>query len=214
MTARGPSTAWPTRVGGMGWKASSDAIENSPEDHDKGANIKRKIVKTVSPRELDALVAVAKQPYRAMMLLQYAIGLRPGEVCKLRTCEMDLPAGELRTPEDGKTGQRDCYFDVNGRAADALQEWEAMRGPGPYYFGGPGAVKLNTYAVTLRRYCERAGIRHVKPYALRHTYATEMLRGGAHAPDIAAAIGNEVFTTMRHYLHADPDELLDMNRGR
>lgn len=180
----------------------------------KGTNIKRKVAKTVKPHEFDALLAVAKYPYRAMMLLQYAVGMRPGEVCKLRTVDMDLPAGEARTPEDGKTGQRDCYFDVNGRAAEALREWETMRGPGPYYFGGPSAVKINTYTRTVGRYSERAGTRHVKPYAFRHTYATEVLRAGAHAPDIAAALGNAVFTTMRYYLHGDPDELLEMNAGR
>lgn len=200
-----------------GWEKRPDGwwkpIDGVMVKH-KGKNIKRKIAKTIMPREFDALLGVAKYPYRAMMALQYAVGLRPGEVCKLRTADVNLPAGELRTPEDGKTGQRDCYFDVNGRAAEALREWEALRGSGRYYFGGPSAVRVNTYAVTLRRYCERAGIRHIKPYALRHTYATEMLRGGAKAPDIASAIGNEVFTTMRYYLHGDPDELLDMNKGR
>ena len=199
---------WEKRADGW-WKPSADGMVKH-----KGTNLKRKIAKTVTPREFDALLEVAKYPYRAMMLLQYATGMRPGEVCKLRTADMDLPAGELRTPEDGKTGQRDCYFDVSGRAAEALREWEEMRGHGPYYFGGGAAVKLNTYSTTLARYCVYAGTRHVKPYALRHTYATAVMRAGAMGPDIAAAIGNEVLTTMRYYLHPDPDKLRDMNAGR
>ena len=199
---------WEKRDDGW-WKPQDGAMVKHKETH-----IKRKIAKTVTPREFDALLEVAKYPYRAMMLLQYAVGMRPDEVCKLRAVDMDLPAGRVRTSEDGKTGQRDCYFDVTGRAAGALQTWEEQRGRGPYYFGGARRVKSNTYTQTLGRYCERAGTRHVKPYALRHTYATEMLRRGEYGPNIAAAMGNEYATLVRYYLHTDPDKLLEMNADR
>ena len=180
----------------------------------KETHIKRKLAKTMTPREFDALLSVAKYPYRAMMLLQYAVGMRPDEVCKLRTVDVDLIEGTARTPEDGKTGQRDCYFDVTGRAAGSLREWEEMRGPGPYYFGGAGRVKSNTYTRTLSRYCERAGTRHIKPYTIRHTYATEIFRLGLKGPDVAMALGNDVLTTMRYYLHPDQGEMVNINAGR
>jgi integrase len=150
-----------------------------------------------------------------MLLVQWAIGLRPGEVCKMRLADLRVDAGEVTTPLDGKTGERRLYFDPSGPCAVALSAWIRKRPAGPYLFGGEKPVSVNTYYVTVKRYCTRAGVRRFRPYALRHTYATELLHEKQALSDISVALGHRsVATTAAFYLHSDPDMLLRLNKGR
>lgn len=90
-----------------------------------------------------------------------------------------------------------------------------MRPDGPFLFGGVKAIRVNTYHVTITRYCEKLGIPPFKPYALRHTYATDLMHKGEAIADISAALGHSsVLTTAKYYLHADPDTMRRMNAGR
>ena len=163
----------------------------------------------------EAVLATIIEPYHTMMLLQWAVGLRPGEVCKLRTADVDLATGDLITPRDGKTGERHLCFDVEGRAAEALREWVKDRPQGPYVFGGEVPIRVNTYNVTVHRACRRAGVPEFRPYALRHTYATELIREHQPISDVSAALGHSsVLTTAKYYLHADPEMIRRLNKGR
>ena len=172
-------------------------------------------VHVVRHDHFEAVLAAIKEPYHTMMLLQWAVGLRPGEVCKLRTANVDLDTGDLITPRDGKTGERHLCFDTEGRAAEALQKWMTTRPDGPYVFGGEKPIRVNTYNVSVHRACARAGVPEFRPYALRHTYATELIREHQPISDVSAALGHtSVLTTAKYYLHADPEMIRQLNKGR
>ena len=176
---------------------------------------RRAVVQTVRRDHFDAVHATIIEPYRTMMVLQWAVGLRPGEACKLRTANLNLDTGDLITPRDGKTGERHLCFDVEGRAADELREWMKIRPQGPYVFGGEIPIRVNTYSVSVHRACERAGVPKFRPYALRHTYATELIREHYPISDVSAALGHSsVLTTARYYLHPDPEAIRKLNAGR
>jgi integrase/recombinase XerC len=181
----------------------------------KRARPRKAVPQTVRRDHYELLLAEIKDPYRTMMMLQYAVGLRPGEACRMRLADLSLDTGDLVTPRDGKTGERRLYFDPQGPAAVALRDWLDVRPPGPFLFGGSKAVRVNTYSVTVSRCCERLGIPHIKPYALRHTYACEMMDGGKPIASISEALGHtSVLTTARYYLHPNPDMMRKMNAGR
>jgi integrase/recombinase XerD len=208
MEKHGQDGRWPTRIG----QGAGDA--GAPEVDDGGDGEERRL-DVISPDNLDRLLDEAKQPYRAMVRLQYALGMRPGEVCKMRRRDVRLAAGIVVTPEDGKTGARTLYIDENGLAANELRQWFEMRAPGPYLFGGEQPIRVDTYATTISRYCVRAGIPHVKPYVFRHSYATQMMNGGKTIADIAFALGHaSPATTARYYLHPDPEIIRRLNKGR
>lgn len=172
---------------------------------------KRKIIRPLPRRDFDALLAVAREPWRSMMVVQHAFGLRPGEVCKLRTADVDLEAGTLITPRDGKTGERMVPLDRQGAGARALEPW---LGDGEYVFGDT-AVSVNSYHHAMRRYCTAAGLSPLKPYVLRHTYACELMDSGVPIATIAELLGHStVTTTARYYLHANTDVLRRVNMGR
>jgi integrase len=173
------------------------------------------VPQTVPRDDFEAVVARIKEPYRAMMVLQRALGMRPGEVCRLRFGDVRLDTGELVTPRDGKTGERRLYFDANGRCAHALRDWIAIRPGGPFMFGDGQPIRVNTYHVAITRWCERLGVAAFKPYALRHTYACEMMDSGQPIASISAALGHKnVLTTCAFYLHPNPDIMRRMNAGR
>ena len=176
---------------------------------------RKAVVQTVRPDHFDAVLKEIKEPYRTMMILQWAVGLRPGEACKMRLADVDLDTGDLITPRDGKTGERHLCFDTEGRCAEALREWAEARPQGRYLFGGDKPIRVNTYNVTVHRACERAGVPGFRPYALRHTYATELIREHQPITDVSAALGHSsVLTTARYYLHADPEMIRQLNKGR
>ena len=173
------------------------------------------VPQTVRRDHFDAVVAAIREPYHTMMMLQWAVGLRPGEACRMRLTDLDLETGDLTTPRDGKTGERRLAFDTEGLCAETLRAWMEKRPPGPFLFGGEKPIRVNTYNVTLGRCCERLGIPRFKPYALRHTYATDLMHQREAIADIAAALGHKnVLTTAHYYLHADPATMRRMNAGR
>lgn len=173
------------------------------------------VVQTVRRDHMEAVLKRIKEPYRTMMIVQWAVGLRPGEACKMRYADLDMHHGELVTPRDGKTGERRLCFDLNGRCADALSAWLGVRPDGEYLFGGEKPIRVNTYNVSVHRACERAGVPEFRPYALRHTYATELIHEQQAISDVSAALGHKsVLTTAKYYLHADPDMIRRLNQGR
>lgn len=176
---------------------------------------RKAVVQVVRPEHFERVLAASKEPYRTMMLLQWAVGLRPGEACKMRLCDINADTGDLITPRDGKTGERHLGFDTNGRFAEALQSWVDVRPGGPYLFGGQNPIRVNTYNIYVKRACERVGVPEFRPYALRHTYATELIRANQPISDVSAALGHQsVLTTARYYLHADPEMIRRLNKGR
>ena len=187
--------------------------------HDVAAEPRKKqrkaAVQVVRPEHLERVLSTIREPYRTMMLLQWAVGLRPGEACKMRLADMNIDTGDLITPRDGKTGERHLGFDTGGRFSESLAAWMAVRPDGPYLFGGERPIRVNTYNVTVHRACERADVPSFRPYALRHTYATELIRSNQPISDVSAALGHSsVLTTARYYLHADPEMIRRLNKGR
>jgi len=186
-----------------------------PSTPKRRAKKRRAVPQTVRRDVFDAVVAAIIEPYRTMMMLQWAVGLRPGEACRMRLRDLCMENGELITPRDGKTGERRVAFDTKGPTAGALREWIAIRPAGLYLFGGEKPIRVNTYHVTLARCCDRLGLPRFKPYALRHTWATDLMHQGAAIADISAALGHtSVLTTAQYYLHADADTIRRMNTGR
>jgi integrase len=179
------------------------------------ARSRKAVVQTVRPDHFDAVLATIKEPYHTMMLLQWAVGLRPGEACKMRLRDIDLETGDLITPRDGKTGERRLCFYVEGRCAEALRAWVELRPKGPYFFGGKQPIRVNTYNISVHRACARVGVPLFRPYALRHTYATDLIHEQQAISDISAALGHSsVLTTAKYYLHADPEMIRRLNKGR
>ncbi|HUA94321.1 MAG TPA: tyrosine-type recombinase/integrase, partial [Acidimicrobiales bacterium] len=118
----------------------------------------------------------------AVLELLYAAGLRVAELCGLDRSGVDLRG---RTVTVLGKGDRERRLPVHDRCADALARWlsdgrAALVRPG----SPPEAVFLNQRGNRLgprdvRRILDRRSPVPTHPHALRHSFATHLLDGGA-----------------------------------
>lgn len=151
----------------------------------------------------DRRTLVGKRDY-AILLLLARLGLRQCEVCALTLDDFDWRRGVLTVHGKGKKrGELPIPQDV-GRALSAYllrRPRVAMRGiflrvRAPYR-------ALRVLAQPVFAASQRAGIAPVSPHRLRHTAATEMLRGGASLSQIGQVLRHASTQTTAIYAKVD-----------
>ena len=148
---------------------------------------------------------------RAMLLLSARLGLRPGEVLKLRLQDLDWTAGSiliragktsrervLPLPEDAGAALASYLHEarpVSTERAVFLSRWP----PHPPIRGNGFMAKL------VNRLLRQAGIGAPcsGAYVLRHTLATTMVRNGASFKEVADILGHGSLTTTGIYAKLD-----------
>lgn len=157
---------------------------------------------------------------RAIFELFYATGLRVGELVSLDWSAIDLDARMLRV--FGKGG-KERMVPFGRPAAEALRVWlERSTEIRPPQAGADEPVFLNYRggrlgARSVRRLLdqrvEKAALAvGVHPHALRHTFATHLLEGGADLRAIQELLGHSSLSTTQRYTHLDIDRLLSVYR--
>ncbi len=115
----------------------------------------------------------------AVLELLYAAGLRVSELCGLDRGDVDLRARTVTVLGKGSKQRR---LPIHEEAAEALRGWlehgrAAMAGPPEAVFVNQRGARLGPRDV--RRILDRRAASPTHPHALRHTYATHLLDGGA-----------------------------------
>lgn len=141
-------------------------------------------------------------------------GLRREEVSGLKLSDLDLVKKELLV--FGK-GSKERIARVPTSTASRLEKWLALRG----YEEGPlfvrvhrsGVVNTNLHGVSgqavydiLRKRCEDLEYASIHPHALRHFYATNLLRNGIDIKTVMEMLGHESITTTQNYIDKDEAE--------
>lgn len=152
---------------------------------------------------------------RALFELLYASGLRVSEAVGLNCQDLDLSAGWVRVL--GK-GQKERMVPFGSAAALALRAYVddptlgGLSGWGPKtplfrnYRGG--RLSGRSVARALAKHLLRlAAARQVSPHALRHTFATHLLAGGADLRTIQELLGHARLATTQKYTQVDLDAL-------
>jgi integrase/recombinase XerD len=187
-----------------------------------GPKLSRKLPATLSEDEIARLMGAANggDPRslrdRALLELFYSSGLRVSELAALTLQQVDLEHGFLRV--FGK-GSKERVVPVGARAREAVAVYVSS--------GRPHLVKSRTGSVLflnnqgralsrmglwliVKKYAERAGItKKVKPHALRHSFATHLLTGGADLRAIQEMLGHASISTTQIYTAVEPARLVD-----
>jgi site-specific recombinase XerD len=149
----------------------------------------------------------------AVLELLYAAGLRVAELCRLDRDDIDL-AG--RTVSVTGKGDKERRVPIHARCQVVLREWlehgraEVATGSSP------------RQAVFLNRRGHRLGPRDVRrildarspvpthPHALRHSFATHLLDGGADLRVVQELLGHSSLQTTQIYTHVSKERLVSV----
>jgi site-specific recombinase XerD len=147
----------------------------------------------------------------AVLELLYGSGLRVSECCGLNLTDVDL--GEAMVTVWGK-GKKQRKVPMSAASVEAVRTY-LLRGRAS--FEGPGtpadAMFLNQRGRRLgprdvQRILDRRAPVPTHPHALRHTYATHLLDGGADLRVVQELLGHESLQTTQVYTHVSKERLL------
>lgn len=193
------------------WLDMEELIKRNPMRRIKSLKIDRMAARRpLEPEEMERL-RDSCQTYKERALVEFmaSSGCRLSEVIGIRIDQVDWKRRSVKVLGKGHK-ERVVYFSV--RACLMLQEYISRRKGGqtlfassrtPYAPMSPRAVEK-----ALQRIGERAGIaRRVHPHILRHTFATEALRGGMDLTIIQRLLGHTDPKTTLIYAELQPEAI-------
>jgi len=149
----------------------------------------------------------------ALFTLLYGCGLRISEALSLSVGEAPLPGHDAALRIRGKGG-KERVVPVLPVVREAIAAWIAHRGaaePDEALFLGARGKRLDPAVAqkVLRDYRRLAGLpEHATPHALRHSFATHLLAGGADLRAIQELLGHASLSTTQRYTSVDSEGLL------
>jgi integrase/recombinase XerC len=164
------------------------------------------------PVEADSPTAIRDA---SLLELLYGSGLRVAEACQLQHGDIDLTAHTVDVLGKGSKMRR---VPLSAPAVESLWRW-VRTGRSDFVeviTGGvdeaPQAVFLNTRGRQLstrdaRRILDRRSSVPTHPHALRHTYATHLLDGGADLRSVQELLGHADLGTTQLYTHVSKERL-------
>lgn len=142
---------------------------------------------------------------RAMLELMYAAGLRVSELVGLKRTDINLDAGLVSC--HGK-GSKERRVPIGKSATHWLQRYVGVRArsdkthsPNLFINSLGAPLSRNVAWAMIKRYASRAGLEHVSPHTLRHSFATHLLQRGADSRSVQALLGHSDISTTQIYTH-------------
>jgi len=179
------------------------------------------------PQEVAALLAAPDADTtlgcrdRAILELFYATGIRRSELVAIKLPDIDMEERQIRVVGKGNK-QREVLF--GEPAAQALQEYLQRVRPqllrnrsdgkqeGICFLSKSGRPLDASYIYKLvHKYILRAGVSSgISPHALRHSFATHMLDGGADLRTIQELLGHVSLRSTEVYTHVTTKRMKDV----
>ena len=146
----------------------------------------------------------------AVLELLYGSGLRVAELCALRPEDLDAAHRIVRVWGKGSKQRR---VPMSVPAADAVERWMGWGRDRLRTAASPlDAVFVNRRGRRLtprdvRRIVDRRAASPTHPHALRHTFATHLLDGGADLRAVQELLGHADLATTQLYTHVSKERL-------
>ena len=176
---------------------------------------KAKIHAVWSPEEQRAVMrAIRNDPHRLEILLGLLCGLRRGEICGLKWADVDLGEGILHIRSqrqrlnDGRLVDVPPKSDAGRRDIPIPRELRPILAARAAIGGYVTTLTPEGLRIALERAERRAGVKHIGLHGLRHTMATNAVRGGVSLRLVQNLLGHTSYTlTARVYTHPDLEML-------
>ncbi len=144
----------------------------------------------------------------AILETLYGAGIRVAELCSLDTTSLDLDHSAMRVWGKGAKERR---VPLGEPACDAMRRWLDIRAEvvppdlGDALFANERGHRLTPRDV--RRVLDRRSASPTHPHALRHTFATHLLDGGADLRAVQELLGHADVATTQRYTHVSRERL-------
>lgn len=210
------------------WVADRRGDEHNPARGVSAPKEPSRLPTVLAPAEAERLIEAASAPGdlkaqllalrdRALAELLYGSGLRVSEAVGLDMASVDLKRGEVRVM--GK-GSKERVVPLGEPCVDALAAWLEVRplltpSTAPVFVNQRGG-RLTARSVqrSLKARARRSGLdKDVHPHALRHSFATHLLDGGADLRSIQEMLGHASLSTTQKYTHRTVEGLLAVHRA-
>jgi len=166
----------------------------------------RRLPVVYTPEQVAALIrAAGRHSPRDALLIRtlWESGLRVAELCAMRVGDLDPARAVLRVPR-GKGGHERLVL-VSEDLAQALAALWAGRPPHAPAWEAHTArgrgIRPRRVEALLARLGEEAGLGHVTPHQLRHSYATHLRASGLPVDAIQVLLGHASARTTARYVH-------------
>jgi len=203
---------------------SANLVRENPAALLETPRLPRRLPRALSKRDATALVespgdaSLLAWRDRAMLELLYGSGLRASELVGLRPADVDLQAQILVC-----RGKRDRQrmVPIGDAARRALLTYLERARPRLVRGADPGVLFVNTRGRRLDRQAlwrivrtraRAAGLRGGFPHALRHSFASNLLEGGADLRSVQALLGHADIGTTEIYTHLPTDAVRRLYR--
>lgn len=157
-------------------------------------------------KSCDLRTAVGRRDH-AILLLLARLGLRAGEVASLELGDVDWIEGKVLVR--GKGAHRDWLplpADVGEAIVRYLKRGRPSSGSRKLFLAGIapyGEISVGAIQMRVREACRRAHLPPRSAHQLRHTAATQMLRGGASLDQVAEVLRHRSLDTTAIYAKVD-----------
>lgn len=210
------------------WLVHEGELASDPADALSSPKLPRRLPAVMSDSDMGRLLDTcdASDPVglRDLALLSciYATGARVSEMSGLDVLDFDLHSGQARLLGKGSKERIvpvypeacqivECYLSqsrphlVAAGSAPTPALWISTRGR---------RMSADAIRVMLKRHLASAGLDlTLSPHAIRHTFATEVLSGGADLRSVQEMLGHVSLSTTQIYTHLSVDRLKSATRS-
>jgi integrase/recombinase XerC len=201
----------------FGWAAAEGLVDTDPTIGVQAKGGDGRLPRVLGGRELDHLLdatpAVDEPEWRrrrddAVLEVLYAAGVRVSELCSLHLDQVHVDEAYLTVWGKGSKERR---VPLGEPAQAAVRSWLAIRDEAaPPDAGGIVFVNERGKPLTprdVRRILDRRSLAPTHPHALRHTFATHLLDGGADLRAVQELLGHADVATTQRYTHVSRERL-------
>lgn len=206
------------------WLDITDRASNNFASAMQGPKLRKHLPQVVRHDDMDRLIDVCHQeideaenkeiPIRdlAIIELMYATGARISEVASLKMKDVDFKLGQVKY--FGK-GQKERIVPVYPVAIAALSDYINVRNSNSenVFIGARGGdMSADVIRKVFKNKCAKAGISNsVSPHTMRHTFASDVLDGGADLRSVQEMLGHASLSTTQIYTHLSAKKLKDVH---
>lgn len=212
------------------WLVVSGVENSSPAEVLQGPKQGRPLPRVIKRADMDRLLSATiagKKPGdltpvdirdQALLELLYAAGLRVSEASGLLLGQVYLADSLLRVM--GK-GSKERIVPLHKTACAALERYldearpSLLKEESPYVFlsSRGNALSPNAIRGVFKRALAKAGLdQSLTPHAMRHSFATDLLAGGADLRSVQEMLGHASLSTTQIYTHMTPERLQEAHR--